>query len=252
MSFDVSPDAYARFMGRYSAPLAQQFAALADPQPGDRALDVGSGPGVLTAELVSRLGAGAVSAVDPSERFIASVRRRFPGIDARLAAAEHLPYPDGAFDVTLAELVVHFMADPVAGLGEMSRVTRPGGVLAACVWDFGGGHGPPSICWQAAHDLDPAVTGESGLPGASAGDLAQLFGLAGLTNTETTTLTVQALYGTFEDWWEPFTLGVGPAGEYVASLTPQHRAELHDRCRELLPTAPFEISATVWAVRARL
>jgi ubiquinone/menaquinone biosynthesis C-methylase UbiE len=141
-------------MGRYSEPLARQFADLAAPQRGDRALDVGCGPGALTAELASRLGASAISAVDPSEPFIVSVRERLPGVEARRAAAELLPYPDKAFDVTLGQLVVHFMRDPVAGLSEMARVTRLGGVVAACVWDYGGGRGPLSLFWRAARDLD--------------------------------------------------------------------------------------------------
>ena len=251
MSFDVSADAYGRFMGRYSTPLARLFAALADPRPGNRVLDVGCGPGALTAELVGCLGADSVSAVDPSEPFIASVRDRFPDVDARLAAAELLPYPDATFDLTLAQLVVHFMRDPVAGLREMHRVTRHGGIVAACVWDYGGGQGPPSLCWRAARDLDPTATDESQLPGASAGDLARLFGLAGMARAETTTLPVRVQHASFDDWWEPFTLGVGPAGAYVASLTPQHRAKLRDHCRRLLPAGPVEIGAVAWAVRAR-
>ena len=252
MSFDVSPDAYARFMGRYSTPLAAQFADLADPRPGDRALDVGCGPGALTAELVSRLGAGAVSAVDPSEPFVGAVRARFPAVDARLACAERLPYPDGGFGLTLAQLVVHFMQDPVAGLAEMGRATRAGGVVAACVWDYGGGRGPLSLFWRAARDLDPAVTDESRLAGAFAGDLPRLFGRAGLSGAQTTTLTVRVAHPTFDEWWEPYTVGVGPAGQYAASLTPQHRTELREHCRELLPAGPFEVGAAAWAVRCRV
>ncbi len=136
MYFDVSPDAYARFMGRYSEQLAAAFADLAGVGPGQQALDVGCGPGVLTAELVRRLGPEAVTAIDPSESFVAAVRARWPEADVRLGTAEELPFDDGAFDVALAQLVVHFMADPVAGLKEMARVTRPGGrvvVLAPAV-----------------------------------------------------------------------------------------------------------------------
>jgi ubiquinone/menaquinone biosynthesis C-methylase UbiE len=127
VSFDVSPEAYTRFMGRYSEPLAALFADLAGVRRGQRALDVGSGPGALTAELVSRLGPDAVCAVDPSEPFAAAVSERCPGVDVRLATAEQLPFDDGAFDVTLAQLVVPFMRSPVAGLREMARVTRNGG-----------------------------------------------------------------------------------------------------------------------------
>ena len=134
MSFEVDADAYDRFMGRYSARLAPAFGDFAGVHTGQTALDVGCGPGALTAELVRRLGPDSVAAVDPSERFAAAARERHPGVDVRLSSAEDLPYPDGTFDATFAQLVVHFMADPVAGLAEMARVTRPDGVVAACVW----------------------------------------------------------------------------------------------------------------------
>src|SRR4051794_17697098 len=110
MSFQVSADAYGQFMGRYSEPLAVEFARLLGVEAGGRALDVGSGPGALTDVLVSRLGPDAVSAVDPSEPFVAAARERLPGVDVRLAPAEALPFADGAFDLTAAQLVVHFMA----------------------------------------------------------------------------------------------------------------------------------------------
>jgi ubiquinone/menaquinone biosynthesis C-methylase UbiE len=133
VSFDVGAGAYQRFMGRYSEPLAAQFASLAGLRSGQRVLDVGCGPGALTAELVTRVGPELVSAVEPSAPFVDAVRARLPGVDVRQAAAEQLPLPDDAFDVTLAQLVVHFMTDPVRGLGEMRRVTREGGTVAACV-----------------------------------------------------------------------------------------------------------------------
>ena len=148
MSFNVSAGAYSRFMGRYSEPLAVQFADLAGIRRGQRALDVGCGPGALTAVLASRAGADAVSAVEPSASFAAAARERLPGVDIRQSAAEQLPFGDDAFDVALAQLVVHFMTDPVTGLREMARVTSPGGVVAACVWDHAGGRGPVSPFWQ--------------------------------------------------------------------------------------------------------
>ena len=251
MSFDVSADAYMRFMGRYSEPLAAQFADLAGVGRGQRLLDVGCGPGALTAELVSRAGADAVSAVEPSASFAAAVRERLPGADIRLAAAEQLPFPAGTFDAALAQLVVHFMADPVMGLREMGRVTRPGGVVAACVWDHAGGRGPLAAFWSAVRELDPSAADESGLAGVREGDLARLFAQAGLSGTQDTTLTVRVRYASFGQWWEPFTLGVGPAGAYVASLTPGHRAALREQCRRLLPAGPVEISATAWAAISR-
>jgi SAM-dependent methyltransferase len=250
VSFDVTADAYARFMGRYSEPLAVLFADLASVKRGERALDVGCGPGALTDELVRRLGGEAVSAVDPSEPFVAAVRERCPLADVRLAAAEGLPFGDDAFDVTMAQLVVHFMASPAAGLREMGRVTRPGGVIAACVWDHAGGRGPLTHFWQAVRELDPAADDESGLAGVREGHLAQLFGQAGLRVTRATALTVQTEHATFDDWWEPFTLGVGPAGAYVASLDREGRVVLRERCRAKLPP-PVKVSATAWAVTGR-
>jgi SAM-dependent methyltransferase len=251
MSFDVGADAYLRFMGRFSEPLAVSFADLAGPGPGGRVLDVGCGPGALTAELVRRHGSMQVSAVDPSPSFAAAVRERLPGVDVRPAAAEDLPFPDGSFGAVLAQLVVHFMADPVAGLREMGRVASPGGTVAACVWDYAGGRGPLSLFWRAARDLDPAAPDESDLAGVRDGHLAQLFGQAGLGPVRDGVLAARARYASFEDWWEPLMLGVGPAGAYVAALAADHRAALRERCRELVPDGPVEIAASAWAAACR-
>ena len=248
MSFDVSADAYMRFMGRYSEPLAVRFADLAGVRRGQRVLDVGCGPGALTAELAGRLGVDAVSAVEPSAPFASAVRERLPGVDVRLSAAEQLPFPDDTFDAAMAQLVVHFMADPVAGLHEMNRVTRPGGVVAACVWDQGSGRGPLTAFWQAVRELDPAADDESGLAGVREGDLGRLFAQAGLGRMQASALTVRVRHASFAEWWGPFTLGVGPAGAYVASLAPERRVTLREHCRHLRPAGPVEISATAWAV----
>jgi SAM-dependent methyltransferase len=249
MSFDVSADAYHRFMGKYSEPLAEQFATLADPQPGERALDVGGGPGALTAQLVQRLGVSAVAAIDPSEPFVMVTRSRFPGIDARHGVAEQLPFPDHDFDFAMAQLVVHFMSDPVAGLREMARVTRPGGRVLACVWDQADGRGPLSTFWQAVRDTDPQAETEAKRPGAREGHLAELCAAAGFRDIESSSLTVRVSFSTFADWWAPYTLGVGPAGAYVATLDPSARERLQSRCAELLASPPFDISATAWTVR---
>ena len=252
MSFEVSADAYLRFMGKYSEPLAVQFADLAGIRAGLRVLDVGCGPGALTAELVRRTGPDAVRAVEPSASFAAAARERLPGVDIRQSAAEQLPFPDASFDTTLAQLVVHFMTDPVQGLHEMGRVTRPGGVVGACVWDHAGGRGPLSAFWRAVRELDPAADDESSLPGVRDGDLARLFTQAGLGEARVGTLTVRVRHASFEQWWEPFTLGVGPAGAYLASLAPDDQAALRAQCRRLLPAGPIEISAITWtAVTAR-
>jgi ubiquinone/menaquinone biosynthesis C-methylase UbiE len=249
VTFEVAAEAYDRFMGRYSLQLSPQLAELAGVRAGQRVLDVGCGPGALTAELVARLGPETVSAVDPSEQFVAAARVRNPGVDVLQASAEDLPFPDRSFDAALAQLVVHFMSDPVAGLNEMARVTRKGGAVAACTWDFGGDQGPLGPFWAAARELDPEVAGESQLPGTREGHLAELFEAAGLREIEETAHSASLEHASFEDWWEPFTLGVGPAGTYAAGLDEERQADLRETCRSMLPSAPFAVTARAWAAR---
>jgi len=248
-SFDVAADAYDRFMGRYSVGLSAGLADLAGVERGQTALDVGCGPGALTGELVRRLGPDAVSAVDPSEQFVEAALARRPGVDVRRATAESLPYADDTYDTALAQLVVHFMTDPVAGLREMARVTRPDGVVAACVWDLGGGRSPISVFWRAARELDGRAEDESGLPGARAHHLAELFETAGLRQIEESELSASVEYASFDEWWEPYTFGVGPAGAYAQKLDEERRSALRERCRQLLPEAPFTLTSIAWAVR---
>jgi SAM-dependent methyltransferase len=248
MSFDVSTAAYGRFMGRYSEPLAMAFADAVDVRRGQRALDVGCGAGALTAVLVERLGADQVRAIDPSPAFVAALPGRLPGVEVRIGTAEQLPYDDALVDLTLAQLVVHFMSDPVVGLAEMARVTAPGGVVAATVWDHAGGQGPLAAFWRAARDLDPSTPDESHLPGVAEGHLAQLFADAGMPGARSSTLVVRVEHPSFDEWWEPFTLGVGPAGAHVAALDESGRSALRERCRALLPAAPFVIAASAWTV----
>lgn len=214
-------------------------------------MDVGCGPGALTTELVERLGSGAVSAIDPSEPFVAAIRSRFPQLDVRCAVAEALPFPDGSFELALAQLVVHFMTDPDSALREMARVTGPGGLIGACVWDHAGGGGPLAVFWRAVRELNPQARDESELAGAREGHLVELFDRAGLHDVEPATLTVRAGFATFDEWWEPFTLGVGPAGAYVGQLDARQRDDLRVRCAQLLPQAPFKIEASAWAVLGR-
>jgi SAM-dependent methyltransferase len=252
MSFDVAADAYGRFMGRFSEPLAERFATELGLQPGRRALDVGCGPGALTAVLAATLGAGSVSAIDPSEPFVEAVRVRLPGVDVRHGVAETLPWSDATFDCAAAQLVVLFMADPVAGLSEMARVTRAGGTVAATVWDFGGGTSPLSIFWRAAVDVDPVAPGESHMAGTGAGQLDELFRQAGLGDIESSLLTINVDFASFEQWWEPFLLGVGPAGAYLAEQPAERQAAIREACRRLLPAAPFTVVAGAWSARGRV
>ena len=246
MSFAVPAESYDRFMGRYSVPLGPKFADAAGIEAGQRVIDVGCGPGALTGELVARVGAANVVAVDPSESFVEAARSRNPEVDVRQGTAEQLPFEDHAFDAALAQLVVHFMADPARGIAEMKRVTKPGGVVAACVWDHGGDRGPLSPLWVAARALDPTSKGESELVGSHEGDLERLLRDAGLNDVEETALAVEVAYGSFDEWWEPYTYGVGPAGQHVAGLDPAARGALRESARGILGDGPFVITAFAW------
>ena len=251
MTFDVAAASYDQFMGRYSRPLAPLLADFAGIKAGQRVIDVGCGTGALTAELVGRVGAQSVAAIDPSESFVKAMLARFSGVDVQLASAERLPFASEQFDAALAQLVVHFMTDPVAGIAEMGRVTGAGGVVAACVWDHAGGHGPLAVFWDAARELQPGVPDESNLPGVREGHLAELFETAGLTGIKSTALSLTLEHPTFDEWWQPFTHRVGPAGVFVASLRPAAQEQLRARCLDRLGQGPFRITALAWAARGR-
>lgn len=249
MSFDVAAASYDEFMGRYSRLLSPQMVELAGIEPGDRVLDVGCGTGSLVTELVNLLGAAAVAGVDPSETFVDAARQRHPDVRIELATAEALPFEEHSFDATLAQLVVHFMTDPVAGIGEMRRVTRPGGTVAVSVWDFAGGHAPLSLFWDVARELDPTAVDESKLAGVREGHLVELCDAAGLRNVTETSLEISLGHAGFDEWWEPYTGGVGPAGSYLKSLPVDSQEALRRRCHAALPEGPFAVTARAWAVR---
>jgi SAM-dependent methyltransferase len=247
--FFTSTSAYERFMGRFSGQLGPRFADFAGVATSGRALDVGCGPGALTAELAARLGAANVAAIDPSEAFVHAARDRNPEVDVRHAPAEQIPFADDAFDFALAQLVVHFMTDAIAGLSEMARVTRSGGVVAACVWDYYGGTSPLSSFWSALEEFDSAAENEAHLAGAREGQLGELFAAAGLADVRQSSLSVGVEFASFDEWWAPYELGVGPAGAYVQRLDDARREDLRELCRSRMPQAPFTITGRAWAAR---
>ncbi len=251
MSFEVAGEAYDRFMGRYSRPLAARFADWLALSPGERAIDVGCGPGALTSVLVDRLGADHVSAVDPSEPFVASCRNRLPGVDVRRGGAESLPYDDDTFDVAAACLVVHFMSDPVGGLAEMKRVTRDDGWVGATVWDLAGSRAPMAPLWEAMAEVAPEHPDESDFQGGSRGSLVAVLEGAGLRDVETVELAVTVTHPSFEEWWEPYQHGVGPAGEAIAALAPERKGQLDQVLRRNLGEGPFDLTAVAYAARGR-
>ena len=250
VEFTAAADRYDRFMGRYTATLAPALADAAGVAPGMTVVDVGCGPGGLTAELARRVGAEDVAAIDPAPQFAAACRERNPGADVREGVAEELPWEDGVFDAALSCLVVAFMRDADRGVREMARVTRPGGTVAACMWDVpGGGMTMLHLFWTAARELDADVTGERERPGVREGDLARRFEAAGLAHVEQGALHATAHYESFDDFWLPFTFGVGPVGQHLASLPPQRREQLRERCREAVPAGPFALDARAWYAR---
>jgi SAM-dependent methyltransferase len=253
-TFRASADAYDRLVGRYGPQLASALIGFAGVEPGMRALDVGCGPGALTAALAERLGAGSVSAVDPSAAFVYACRARVPGVDVAEAGAEELPFRDGEFDAALSQLVVNFMRDPEAGVREMGRVTRPGGLVASCVWDYAGEMTLLRAFWDAAREVDPerGAKADEGvvMHWCREGELAELWASAGLREVRSEPLVVSASYSGFEDLWAPLPTGVAPSGAFCASLDEERRAALHDAYRSRLGVGdePFELSARAWAV----
>jgi ubiquinone/menaquinone biosynthesis C-methylase UbiE len=252
--FKVPATAYDRFVGRYSPQLAQELAALAGIRMGQRALDVGCGPGALTTHLVALAGAANVAAVDPSEPFVAACRERNPGVRVEVAAAEALPFKDSEFDHALAQLVVHFMPDAHGGLREMRRVTRAGGAITGCTWDFANGMTLIRTFFDAAIALDPSASEHDEariMRYCQPDELQELWVETGLNDVEIRALVVIAQYADFEDLWAPLESGVGPVGAYVVSLGGPARAALKEafRLRLGVDKAPFELTARAWAVR---
>ena len=252
MTFSGPAGAYDRYMGRYSRRLAPLLADFAGVQAGQRALDVGCGPGALTAELVGRLGAHRVAAADPSDGFAAACAERLPGVDVQAAPAERLPWPSGSFDAVLSQLVVSFLSDADAGVEEMRRVGRRGSVVAACSWDYREEMRMLRTFWDAALSLDPTVPDEARvLRYTGADSLRDLWRRAGLEAVATTKLVVDVDYDDYEDFWQPFLTGTGPAGAYCVSLDDAHRGALRDEVFQRLgaPAEPFTLTARAWAVR---
>jgi SAM-dependent methyltransferase len=250
MTFAVSGDAYDRFMGRYSAVLAPMFVDWAGIEPGQTVLDVGCGSGILTQELAERLGAASVAAVDPSP-LVEACKARVPEADVREAAAENLPWPDGTFDAALAQLVIHFLEDPVVGLAEMRRVVRGGGIVAACSWNF-----PEmqllDVFWASVLEVVPGAEGER-FPYSAQEGLGELGREAGLEDVEVSSLEVSSTYEDFDELWGLFMLGVGPGGEYLVGLPDETQRAIRDEYFRRIgePGGGFTLRARASALKGR-
>jgi ubiquinone/menaquinone biosynthesis C-methylase UbiE len=256
--FRTPAETYDRFVGRYSPALAIAMRDAAGVRAGQRALDVGCGSGALAELLAEVLGAENVAAIDPSEPFVAATRARVPGARVIVGSAESLPFGDDEFDATLSQLVVNFLTDPEQGLREMSRVTRQGGVVAGCVWDYAGEMTMLRTFWDAAAALDPAgvepLMETYTMRFARPDELEELWRDSGLGEVDVAAIVVEASYDDFEDLWSPFPTGVGPAGAYAASLGGEGQAALREEFSRRLgdPEGPFTLSARAWRAAGRV
>ena len=240
--------AYQTFMGRYSDRLAPEFARMAGVAAGQRVVDVGCGAGALTTVLAGIVGPEDVAGIDPSEPFVAEARRRVPGADLRVGPAEALPFEDAEFDTAVSQLVFHFVNDPAKAVAEMRRVTRPGGRIAACVWDMTGGMTMISSYWAAAREAGMTGPDETERFGGHPGQLAGLWRDAGLRDVVDETLTVCADYRDFDELWQSFLGAAGPVGAHAASLDAENAAAVSDALRRRLgaPEGTFSLTARAW------
>jgi len=251
VTFAVAGDAYDRFIGRYSRALAPRFLEFAGVDAGP-VIEVGCGPGALTALLAERFGASRVAAVDPSQPFVDSCRARVPGADIRLGSAEALPFPAGSFEAALSQLVLSFVADAGRTVAEAARVVRPGGTVAACTFEANG-FALARTFWQAALRFDPAAPDDARLPFRRSEELWSLWSRAGFRDIESSVIDLEAAYSGFDDYWGPFAFGVGPPGGYLVAQSEDRRAAIRDACFDILgrPAGAFSLPARALAIRGR-
>ena len=251
---------YERFMGRWSRLLAPAYIAFAGIKNGDRVLDVGTGTGSLATTLEATMPESEIVGIDPSEGFIAYAQKNAKSARTHFEVgnAEALKFNDASFDNTLALLVMNFVPDHRKAVTEMRRVTRPQGIVSACVWDYDRGMQMLRFFWDEAVAFDPAIEpkDERHMKLSHQGELSDLWGQAGLINIKEEPLTIDQAYSSFNDYWEPFTKGAGPGGAYVVSLSQERREQLEARIRKRLlgdrDDGPFKLTATAWCVRGQV
>ena len=251
---------YERFMGRWSRLLAPAYVGFAGVKNGDRVLDVGSGTGALAAAVEAATTSGEVVGVDPSESFIGYAQKNAKSGRLRFEVgdAQALQYKDASFDQTMALLVMNFVPDHNRAIGEMRRVTRPQGVVSACVWDYDAGMQMLRFFWDEVVALDPAMAprDERNMKLAREGQLGEAWRKAGLVNVREKPLVIEQAFASFDDYWAPFLKGAGPGGAYVVSLTDERRQQLEARMRKRLlgdrQDGAFTLKARAWCVRGEV
>jgi len=250
-------EAYERFMGRWSRRLAPLFVQFADVRDGDAVLDVGCGTGVLALHVAAEAPSSRITGIEPSAAYSNFARTRAPATKVKFEVgdAQQLRFSDSSFDRTLSMLVINFIPDRAKALREMIRVTRPGGVVAAAVWDYAEGMEMLRIFWDEAVARDPSVASrdERHMPLSRKGELEAFWHENGLLDVEEQPLTIRLEFSSFDDFWTPFLAGQGPAGAHVASLSAAQRAGLQSRLRRRLlatgPDQPLTLTARAWAVK---
>lgn len=254
----ANAEAYERFMGRWSRLLAAPLIEFAQPPARGHVLDVGSGTGALAFVLAANSRERRVTGIDPSTEYVRYAQSRNPAPDRLVFAtgdAQNLSsFPAAGFDAALSLLVFNFIPDPRRALAELRRVTKPGARISAAVWDYGDGMRMLRLFWDAAVAVAPAVAekmDERHMPLCRRGELASLWRSAGLTAVEERPLTITTQFASFADYWDPFLLGQGPAGAFVAKLgADQQRALRVELERRISVAAPgLALSARAWAVR---
>jgi len=254
--FSLSAE-YERFMGRWSRVLAPEYIAFAGVKNGDRILDVGTGTGSLASTLETAMTSSEIFGIDPSEGFITYAKKNAKSGRTHFETgdAQALKFPDASFDQTMALLVMNFIPDHNKAIGEMRRVTRPQGVVSACVWDYDAGMQMLRYFWDEAVALDPAVEpkDERHMKLSRQGQLGQLWKTARLVDIQEKPLVIDQAYRSFDDYWGSFLRGAGPGGAYVVSLSEERRRQLEARMRKRLlenrEDGPFVLKARAWCVR---
>ena len=251
-----SGDAYERYMGRWSRAVAAEFVAWLALPAGARCFDVGCGTGALSATLLAA-GAGELFGIDRSHGFLTTANARVGASNARFAVgnAQALPVRDGRFDAAASALVLNFVPHPERMLAEMMRVVRPAGVVGVYVWDYAGGMQLIRSFWDAAVSLDPAAAAlveALKFSICTHAALGEAFQSAGFQEVEVRAIDVPAVFRNFEDYWEPFLSGQGPAPGYCVSLPEDRRVALREKLRQTLPVAldgTIPLTIRAWAAR---